>query len=151
MRSFSSFNNQRWWRLFKMSLTASATAAGKCKEEIFTENIMKMCHKHTNLIFNLFASTPHPRLSLFCDMAQAVAMHARSKQQQQQQHIFFIHYSCSRCCFISSLSHLISSLSLELNRHLLEHYNDDEDDDVCAAWTFHLPFVFRRGAMCWDH
>ena len=104
-RSFNHFNNQRWWRLFKMSLTATAAAAraGKCKErKIFTEHIMKMCHRHTNLIFNLFASTlPTPSLSFyFCDMAQAVAMHARSKQQQQ--HIFFIHYSCSRCCFIST-------------------------------------------------
>lgn len=43
-------------RLFKMSLTATATV----KRKIFTESIMKMCHRHTNLIFNLFTSPHRP-------------------------------------------------------------------------------------------
>jgi hypothetical protein len=62
-----------------MSLTAAAAQQQQqqenVKRKIFTEHIMEMCHRHTNLIFNLFRIPSFsPFLSFLISlMAQAAA------------------------------------------------------------------------------
>lgn len=97
------------------------------KRKIFTESIMKMCHRHTNLIFNLFTS-PHPLLpchvlpyfpshfprSLFFPLMAPTADVFRTCMLSMikttaHTHIFFIHYSCSRCYQLIAIASSSSS------------------------------------------
>lgn len=98
--SFGSQESFSHWKMFGKCLKCHRqNARGKSRE-----NITKMCHQHTTLIFNLSLS-PSNNSGLFC---AAAFLHARTNK-----HISFIHYSCSRCCRSPCVSQMSGPLREE--------------------------------------
>lgn len=57
------------------------------------ESITKICHQHTNLIFNLSRSSPLPSHN-----TDRTVRFPPCSEPSTNKHISFIHYSCTRCC-----------------------------------------------------